>query len=113
MPAGEFCPEENIIQRVFMMIDSEDYDGATTADTRFTISPEKIMSSCTVHIAPETEPEPETETESEPESDTETESEPETESVTETESSDMDAVSETESSDMDAVSETEPENGDE
>ena len=102
MPAGEFCPEENIVQRVFMMIDSEDYDGATTADTRFTISPEKIMSSCTVHIAPETEPEPETETESEPESDTETESEPETESD-----------AETESSDTDAVSETEPENGDE
>ena len=92
MPAGEFCPEENIVQRVFMMIDSEDYDGATTADTRFTISPEKMMSSCTVHIAPETEPEPETETETEtepePESDSETENESESDTETAPENDD-------------------------
>ncbi len=64
MPAGEFCPEESRIQRVFLMIDPEDDDSKVTADTKYTISSDKIISTCNVHLPPE----PETEAPSEDES---------------------------------------------
>ncbi len=70
MPAGEFCPEDAHVQRIFLMIDSEDNDGSTTADTYYTISSDKILSTCTAHHAPE----PETETESESDEDSTDES---------------------------------------
>ena len=101
MPAGEFCPEEQTEQRIFLMIDSEDNDGSTTADTRFTINPENISSVCNVHLPPE--PETETETETETEAETETE----TEAVTETDEPDTEEPS-SEDVNEPAVSDEEP-----
>ena len=113
MPAGEYCPEETKVQRVFFMIEQEDLALGDTADTRYSINPDMITSSCTLHNKPEpvTEKETETdeETEEETKKDSETESEKETTKETEKETEKPTETEETTEPVTVTVSETETE----
>ncbi|MCR4927654.1 MAG: transglycosylase domain-containing protein [Lachnospiraceae bacterium] len=81
--AGEYCPEEETEERIFLVLPEElkssDY---TTDDDLYTLPADEEY--CDIHKEPETETETETETEEETDDDSETSSDDETDSGDET-----------------------------
>lgn len=64
LPAGDFCPDSEVVKKVYLVLDPADDDGIETDDTAFTLPKDFLSNFCAFHQprVPETEPAEESET---------------------------------------------------